>query len=225
MLGHPVGILCPLLTVILVISEGKPDVYLPVHGITGRSVDLTLPVKGPRPIQEIFWNFQSIILAFFQNNRLNIKNIKFNKRLEILDNGTILRIHNLRKEDGGTYSVTVHYTDIEQYSASYILTVYDPIPSPAIQSEYNEDRCNVTLHCSVPSTISDLSYTWKYKHQDSTYQPYSNGSIILISVPSDHQDMEFLCIVQNPAEQKNVSFHVRHGCSYPDTLGQRKGDY
>ncbi|KAM4013530.1 SLAM family member 5-like [Anomaloglossus baeobatrachus] len=205
--------------------KGKPDVHLPVHGITDRSVDLTLPVKGTGPVQEIFLIFQSIILAFFQNNRLNIKNIKFNKRLEILDNSTIMRINNLRKEDGGIYSVTVHYTDIEQYNASYILTVYDPVASPKIQRQRNDNNlCNVTLHCSVPSNISDLSYIWKSRNQNATYQPYSNGSTIQISVPPDHQDMEFLCIVQNPADQKNVSIHVRHVCSYLDTFRKSKDE-
>ncbi|XP_073493777.1 CD48 antigen-like isoform X2 [Phyllobates terribilis] len=224
MLGRLIGTLCILLTAVLAISEGKPDVHLQVHGITDRSVDLILQVNGTGHIQEIYWTLQSRILAHFLYNLLDIKNKDYDNRLEILDYGSILRIKNLRKEDGGIYYVTVQYTDRKQDSASYFLTVYDPVPPPSIQIEWEEDtgeRCNVTLHCSVPSQTSHLSYTWKSRHRDPTYQLYSNGGTIQISLPPDHQDMELLCIVQNPADQKNVSIDVRHMCPNLDTMRQR----
>ncbi|XP_073493779.1 CD48 antigen-like isoform X2 [Phyllobates terribilis] len=221
MLGRIIQTLCILLTAVLAFLQGKPDVHLQVHGITNRSVDLILQINRTGHIQEIYWTLQSRILAVFQNNLLDIKNKDYDNRLEILDYGSILRINNLRKEDGGIYHVTVQYTDRNQDSASYILTVYDPVPPPSIQIGWEEDtgeRCNVTLHCSVPSQTSHLSYTWKSRHQDSTYQLYSNGSSIQISLPPDHQDMELLCIVQNPADQKNVSINTQRDCSHPDTF-------
>ncbi|CAJ0938888.1 unnamed protein product, partial [Ranitomeya imitator] len=86
----------------------------------------------------------------------------------------------------------------------------EPITQPNVITEKanTKKQCNITLHCSVTSHTSDLSYTWKSRHQDSTYQLYGDGSTIQISVPPDHQDMELLCIVQNPADQKNISITV-----------------
>ncbi|XP_073422705.1 CD48 antigen-like [Dendrobates tinctorius] len=225
MLGRIIQTLCILLAAILTILEGKPDVPLTVHEITDRSVDLILQINGTGAVKEIYWNFQYFILAHFHNNQVDIKNPKFDNRLEILENGSILRINNLRQEDSGIYHVTVQYTDRNRDSASFILTVYDPVPSPAIKEKCHintTDQCNITLHCSILSNSSDVSYTWKSRHQDSTYQLYSNGSTIQISVPPDQLYTEFLCIVQNLADQKNVSIDVRHICPHCVILKQSK---
>ncbi|CAJ0938890.1 unnamed protein product [Ranitomeya imitator] len=97
----------------------------------------------------------------------------------------------------------------------------EPAPRPTIATHVKEgtrEQCNITLHCSVPSHTSDLSYTWKYKPQNSTYQLYGDGSTIQISLSPDHQDMELVCIVQNPADQKNVSTRVT-SCSNKGNRG------
>ncbi|XP_069837571.1 CD48 antigen-like isoform X2 [Dendropsophus ebraccatus] len=204
----------------------KPDIPLPVHGIITQSVDLSLPVTPEGSGLEIYWTYQTSILAVYTNNRLKIINDKFMKRLETPDNGATLRINNLRKEDGGIYTVTISDTDGKVYETSYNLTVYDPVPSPVIQTEVMEDttdRCNVTLHCSVPSITSDLSYTWKYRQGGSEYHLYNNGSTIQISLRNDSRDTEYLCIVHNPADQKNVSYTVQHICPHLVTSSQSKG--
>lgn len=95
------------------------------------------------------------------------------------------------------------------------LTVYGPVPIAEITPEVKRKghQCNVTLHCSVLSNTSHLSYTWKYRHGDSEYQSINDtGNIIQKMLPPDHQDMGFICIVQNPVDQKNVSYHIEH-CS------------
>ncbi|XP_075050052.1 SLAM family member 5-like [Mixophyes fleayi] len=201
---------------------GKQDPPLQVTGIIDQSVDLS--VDRTRPVYKVYWIFQTHIMASFINLHLDIINNQFDKRLEILDNGTTLRIRDLRMEDSGIYSVTITSTDKEEYKTSYNLTVYEPVPAPTIRIEGKNiisDWCNMSLHCSVPTNTSVLSYTWKYRHRDTEYQPYNTGTIIQMSLQNESWDMEFLCIVHNPADQKNVSVHVQDIC--PDLGGRRLG--
>ncbi|KAG9465059.1 hypothetical protein GDO78_019005, partial [Eleutherodactylus coqui] len=103
----------------------RPAVLLPVNGIIGQSVHLTLPVDQTGPEEEeIYWTFQNIILAHGTYNHLKIIPEKFRNRLETPDNGRSLRITNLRKEDGGIYSATIYSADKKTYNISYNLTVY-----------------------------------------------------------------------------------------------------
>ncbi|XP_073495623.1 SLAM family member 9-like isoform X2 [Phyllobates terribilis] len=135
----------------------------------------------------------------------------FTNRLQISDDFYTLTIMDLTIEDGGIYIIDATDTNGETEDNSFNVTIYEPTPQPTITThmeEITKERCNVTLNCSVPSQTSDLSYTWKSRHQNSTYQLYSNGRTIQISAPPDHQDMELLCIVQSPADQKNVSISV-----------------
>ncbi|KAG8548012.1 hypothetical protein GDO81_026885 [Engystomops pustulosus] len=192
------------------------QVHLPVYGIINQEVVLRLPVDQTGSGLEMYWTFQSIILAHFSNNQMKIINEKFMTRLEPSDSGTTLRIHNLTMEDAGIYAVSVHTAGRKIYQTSYNLTVYEPVPSPYLRTEvmgYRTDGCNVTLQCSVPSHPSHLSYTWKYRHQDQEYQLYDSGSTTQISLAPDHQDMEILCIVHNPADHKNVSSTLQEICS------------
>ncbi|XP_075050028.1 SLAM family member 5-like isoform X2 [Mixophyes fleayi] len=214
MLGLVAEVLSILLATNLLISEGKHDPPLQVTGIIDQSVDLSV---GPtRPVYKVYWNFQTYIMASFINLHLDIISKQFNKRLEIVDNGTTLRIRDLRMEDSGIYSVTITSTDEEEYKTSYNITVYEPVPAPTIRIEGKNiisGWCNGSLHCSVPTNTSVLSYTWKYRDRDTEYQPYNNGTIIQMSLQNESWDMEFLCIVHNPADQKNVSVQAKDLCS------------
>ncbi|XP_071972507.1 SLAM family member 5-like [Engystomops pustulosus] len=131
-------------------------------------------------------------------------------------------------EDAGIYRIDVVQTNGKAESYSCNVTVYDYVPSPYIQREvtgYRTDGCNVTLQCSVPSHPSHLSYTWKYRDQDQEYQPYDSGSTTQISLAPDHQDMEILCIVHNPADHKNVSVQMKDLChDERPRLHNRRGD-
>ncbi|XP_073495626.1 SLAM family member 9-like [Phyllobates terribilis] len=194
-------------------AETKQVSSLLHHSVELYDSDLSLPSH------DVIWKFQTqnktaTRAVMYQNNQTTIYNPQFTDRLKLSNNGTQLHIKDLRMEDTGVYTTEVTLTNNEIHHATYNLTVYEPIPQPNIITvkENAEERCNVTLHCSVPSQTSHLSYTWISRHQDSTYQLYSNGGTIQISLPPDHQDMELLCIVQNPADQKNVSIR-RTSCT------------
>ncbi|XP_073423169.1 SLAM family member 9-like [Dendrobates tinctorius] len=185
-----------------------------VAGLLHHSIELYDPDLS-LPSHDVIWKFQSqnktsTRAVMYQKYETTIFNPQFTDRLKLSNNGTKLHINDLRMEDTGVYTTEVTMTNNEIIHATYILTVYEPMlpPNVIIVKENASDRCNVTLHCSIPSHTSDLSYTWKYRHQDSEYKLYSNRSTIQISVPPGHQDMELLCIIQNPADQKNVSTRV-----------------
>lgn len=181
-----------------------------MNGLLNQSILLSPSVDSSHSVQHVYWNFQTDVLALYINNQLTVIQDKFEGRLEILDNGRSLKIRDPRLEDSGLYDETVTFTDKRKYQKTYNLTVYEPVPTPSIISEKKikaSDFCNVTLRCSVLTKTSSLSYTWKHRHGDSDdYQLYSNsGDTIQISLQPESWSTEVLCIVQNPADQKNAS--------------------
>ncbi|XP_066428620.1 CD48 antigen-like [Eleutherodactylus coqui] len=204
------GVLSVLLLLALQIPGGQAGAQR-VAGLLHHSVEL-----GYRDLSlsavDVAWELltpRKIKVVTYHKGLKTIYQSQFTNRVEISNNGTKLRIKDLRMEDTGVYLLTITSIDGETRDARYNVTVYEPIPLPNVTTvkENATDRCNVTLHCSVSSNTSDQSYTWKYR-QNGHYQQYNTGSTIQISLPLDHQDMEFLCIVQNPADQKNVSITV-----------------
>ncbi|XP_063803260.1 T-lymphocyte surface antigen Ly-9-like isoform X2 [Pseudophryne corroboree] len=190
-----------LLTATLLLSQGEQDVPQQVTGVISLSVDLSPSVDRTCSVSAMYWNFQSYILASFTNHQLSTVNKQFDKRLEMLHDGRTLRISHLRMEDSGLYHVTI--------------TCTEPVPHPYIRNESVKNTtnwCNMTLHCSVPTNTSALSYTWKYRHRDTEYQVYNNGDTIQVSLQPESWDMELLCVVHNPADQKNISFHLQEIC-------------
>ncbi|XP_044128569.1 CD48 antigen-like isoform X1 [Bufo gargarizans] len=150
---------------------------------------------------------------------------KFRDRLQPSENLHTLTIVDLTMEDGGMYTIDVVDLNGVRESYSFNVTVYEPVPLPSIRTEVKEntkDTCNVTLHCSVPSNTSDFSYSWQCGDRKSDCQQYNNGRTVQISLKNDSKDMEILCIVQNPVDKKNVSFHVQKMCTFTDkTLAPR----
>ncbi|XP_075050043.1 SLAM family member 5-like [Mixophyes fleayi] len=198
----------------------RRDAAVLVNGLLHQSVELSSYLHLPLPVVDAVWQFlpngKKIKLAIFVNNQLVITNLQFTDRLEVSNNGTILRINDLRMEDTGDYYAQITLTDHDTRDTYFFLTVYEPVPTPDIRIEWKNiisGWCNMSLHCFVPTNPEVLSYAWKYRHRDTEYQPYNNtGSIIQLSLQPESWDMEFLCIVHNPADQKNVFHHVRQTC-------------
>ncbi|KAM3919302.1 CD48 antigen-like [Leptodactylus fuscus] len=182
-----------------------------VVGLLNRSVEFYNPDLS-LPVVEVAWNFitqnKTTKVVMYYKDQVSIYNPQFNDRLEVFNTGTKLLIKNLKMEDMGVYTASMTLTSSEVHEVKYSLTVYEPIPSIEVRKGNTTDQCNMTLYCSVPSNTSNLSYHWKYRHRDSEYQPFNNESSTQISVPPDHQDTEFLCIVHSPADQKNASISI-----------------
>ncbi|KAM5129368.1 SLAM family member 9-like [Mantella aurantiaca] len=202
------GILYILIATKYIVLGGGEEVPIRVNGLIKQFILLSLPEDPSRSVEQIFWIFQTNIIASYMNSQLKVMKNDFKGRLEMLDNGGTLRIGQLRLEDSGLYTGTISFTDGTVHTTSYNLTLYEPVPAPEIKITVMKigDLCNVTLRCSVSKNTSTLSYTWKYRHGNSDYQQYNNyGDTIQMSLKNDSWDTEVMCIVQNPADQKNVS--------------------
>ncbi|XP_075050033.1 SLAM family member 5-like isoform X2 [Mixophyes fleayi] len=171
-------------------------------------------------VQSVGWKFNRngklIVILDTSIQPYYIYPSQFSERLEVSNNIMTVTIMDLRKEDGGMFYSELTYKDGETDTFTYNVTIYEPVPAPAIRTEWQNvtgGLCNMSLHCSVPSNTSVLSYTWKYRHRDTEYQLYNDtGNLIQMSLQSESWDMEFLCIVHNPADQKNVSVRVQEEC-------------
>ncbi|XP_073495629.1 uncharacterized protein [Phyllobates terribilis] len=138
-----------------------------------------------------------------------------NNRYKPALHGTVLGINNLTKSDSGNYTAVITMWDNFVKEENIDLTVYDSVPTPEIKSEVERigNQCNVTLNISIPSDRDSFYYTWKYRHGDSEYQNInSTVNTIQMLLPLDLQDTEFMCIVQNPADQKNATVQIKN-CS------------
>ncbi|XP_075050039.1 SLAM family member 9-like [Mixophyes fleayi] len=205
-----------MLSVFFLVSA-REDSPRQVIGLLNQSVRLSNYLDLQLPIEDTMWQFtteeRTVKVAEFENENLKTYFPQFTNRLQIFNNGATLVITHLGMEDSGEYTAFITLINKQLYRPSFILKVYEPVPDPTIRIEEEKrtgDWCNMSLHCSVPTNTSVLSYTWKYRHRDTEYQPYNNtGSIIQMSLQPESWDMEFLCVVHNPADQKNVSLRVR----------------
>ncbi|KAM4606923.1 CD48 antigen-like [Discoglossus pictus] len=200
---------------------GTSSVPLQVNGLINQSVYLSNYFDLTLPVEEVVWHFtrdgQKVKVAEFKDLHLTIKYRLFTNRLEATNNGTTLRILGLRMEDSGIFTADITLTNQTIKELSFNLTVYEPVPKPNISKELQEntsDWCNFTLHCSVPIPTLCCSISWMRRLQDQTYQYYRNGSTVLVALQPDAWTTEFLCLVRNPADQKNASIQSPEICPF-----------
>ncbi|XP_031746996.1 uncharacterized protein LOC100486501 isoform X28 [Xenopus tropicalis] len=196
---------------------GRGDIILPVTGLVGGNVTLPTYLTLPAAIERISWMFHDkgkrIHLAEFRHQKFITVNKKyFLNRLEKPNDGTALRIRELRMEDSGIFTAHIHFNGRKR-DISYILAVFEPIPTPVIKVTFDEnspDLCH--LHCSVPSNSPTLSYSWTYRDTGND-RLYANGSTITVSLKDKALGAEFTCWVQNPAHRNNASVPLKslHG--------------
>ncbi|XP_044128578.1 SLAM family member 9-like isoform X3 [Bufo gargarizans] len=181
------------------------------------------PSQKNGAIRSITWKFdkinEQVTILDTTEKPYYVYASKFRDRLQPSENLHTLTIVDLTIEDGGMYTIDVLDVKGVRESYSFNVTVYEPVPLPSIRTVVKEnaiDRCSVTLHCSVPSNPLDFSYSWQCGDRKSDCQQYNKGRTVQISLKNDAKDMEILCIVQNPVDKKNVSFHVQETCMFTD---------
>ncbi|OCT69155.1 SLAM family member 9 [Xenopus laevis] len=210
-------VLLPLLLSLQLLS-GRQDVLHQVSGILNQSVCLShqLDFLVERIVWELEHNGSAFKLAEYEDQSLITLNSRFSNRLESSNAGTALRITKLKIEDSKIYKAIITLRNADIRTVYFNLTVYEPVPDPTLSAHVEKDKtwCNVTLHCSVPTNVSLIFYIWMYRNGSSGYQHYTNGTTIHLLLMDIPQNMEFLCLVKNPAEQKNVSAHVEQICEH-----------
>ncbi|XP_063803252.1 uncharacterized protein LOC134980383 isoform X2 [Pseudophryne corroboree] len=191
---------------------GKKNDPHHVIGLLNQSIQLYLSL----PFDDVDW------FNVTKNGTFLIPKKEYDGHILILQNGTLI-IHGLKKEDSGLYTARITHSGYSIVRINFNLTVYERVPQPAIRIGWKKrtrDWCNMTLHCSVPTNTSVLlSYTWMYRLRDTKYQVYNNGDTTQVSLRPESWGMELLCVVHNPADQKNVSLHV---CADPDNKAENQ---
>uniref|UniRef100_A0A803JY00 Ig-like domain-containing protein n=1 Tax=Xenopus tropicalis TaxID=8364 RepID=A0A803JY00_XENTR len=209
----------------LLLVSGRQEAPLQVNGLLNQSVSFQHHVQRVVPLKRVVWELEHLgdtfKLAEYKDFNLIIQNSRFTNRLEASDGGTTLRIRDLRMEDSDVYKLLITLRNADIKTVYFNLTVYEPVPLPDIKTEgviNSETWCNFTLHCSVPSNVSSGSLSWLYRYKGAGYQHYTGRSTVEISLHNRADNMELLCLVQNPGDKKNQSVYVHDICHYPTLI-------
>ncbi|XP_068107794.1 CD48 antigen-like isoform X2 [Hyperolius riggenbachi] len=196
------------------ISRPSPPL-IQMIGLLHQPITLICTLDKTRTIYSVIWKVdknEQLLQSLGNNTHHYYKDIaQFSDRMKVSNDLSALTINNLKRNDSGIYSA--HFTDQRGQIATFKfnVTVYEPVPAPSVRIKElvnTGDGCNASLHCSVPEHVSAFSYMWKYKHNDSKYQLHNNTeNTIHLSLQND-TNTEVLCIVQNPADQKNHSVQI-----------------
>ncbi|MEE6519739.1 hypothetical protein FKM82_017475, partial [Ascaphus truei] len=142
------------------------DVFIKVNGLVKQSVYLSHYLPLQSPVEDVVWFFHNngikIKVGEFRSLQYKITNSEFSNRSEIYNNGTGLRIAELRLNDTGVFQAFIILSNQDTKELFFNLTVYEPVPTPDIEMElegYTTDWCNFTLNCSVSKTQSMLSFS------------------------------------------------------------------
>ncbi|XP_073495272.1 uncharacterized protein [Phyllobates terribilis] len=193
---------------ILVLAALLPDIVLaPPHKVIPGIPHSTIHLQASldRPPTDVIWKHKTTEdlkrIAKIQNGSMIER---LNSRYTLGDNGRDLYIHNVTECDNGEYIADYTLANGTEVKETFYLLVHEPVPPARIIPEERRsgDQCNITLHCSVPSNSSDLSYSCNYTYQDQSTDVA--GSTIQKTVPLDHKDIEFVCTVRNPADSVHV---------------------
>ncbi|XP_073423173.1 SLAM family member 5-like [Dendrobates tinctorius] len=182
-----------------------------IHAITNSSIHLLTHFdQSPK---DIIWKLKTteaeLQIAKIQNHSMTDR---LHDRYSLGDNGRDLYIRNVMKRDNGCYTAEATMADDRIETKMFYLTIHDPVPPPKIIPNVRRivDQCSVKLNCFVTSKTPSFSLTWKYRNGSSEFQTISNaGNEIEETFPLD-QDIEFVCLVRNPADQKNDSVQIKH---------------
>ncbi|KAL7404127.1 hypothetical protein ABVT39_009989 [Epinephelus coioides] len=184
------------------------DVYL--TGTEGGSITLPDPVmvRG-------FVSFGRIILAMVQNKNIEVYEELYKDRL-LWDSDTgLFTITGLQRNDSGIYNIDSKKGNV--FTASYKLTVYESVPTPAVSTlSVSADGC--TLLCFVKKA-EEVTLLWK-KDKEILNQ---TGSVLSLPLTVHSQDFSFSyrCVAANPAENKTRSVDVITLCSDQNNTDSR----
>ncbi|XP_044800121.2 SLAM family member 5 isoform X2 [Bubalus bubalis] len=207
-----------------------PAARVPLQGIRGGSVLFHVTKKQKAEPEEVWWAFgpesnYSVMLRVHHGadtpTWVSLQD-KYQQRVHV-PNILSLKVENLTCEDSGQYRARVSFPGGLELTQVFLLTVYEPVPSPQIlvgSTSITPDWCNVTLECRASGATDDLNVTWENKglprewEQRRTSEPACNSSanILAVSFPRGQPNASLVCVVSNPGEYKNASFNLGEVC-------------
>ncbi|OCT66508.1 carcinoembryonic antigen-related cell adhesion molecule 2 [Xenopus laevis] len=158
-------------------------------------------------------------VAEYRDSHFNVTNEQFETRTVFMK--STFKIQSLTVNDSGVYDISCwNAPKPNKMWSVFNLTVYEPVQQPDIkrecQCEYND--CNCTLHCLDPTNSSSIHWTIL---RDSKPVKNLSQSTIRALLGDTFENIEYVCVLQNPADQKNSSIGFRQLCSasrYSDFL-------
>ncbi|OCT56329.1 hypothetical protein XELAEV_18000255mg [Xenopus laevis] len=116
---------------LLLIGSAIQNDGFQISGILNQSVYLSNRMNLNLPVEKVMWevefNEDIFPLAEYRDGRFNIHNDQFTGRLDVSNSGTTLRIRELRKEDGTSFTAYITLINKVIKTLVFHLTVYDGI--------------------------------------------------------------------------------------------------
>ncbi|XP_062293852.1 CD48 antigen-like [Scomber scombrus] len=160
----------------------------------------------PDPVTEFgFVLFKGNNVTMLDNGNVRMLNKTYTNRLHWDKNTGLITITGLQRSDSGIYTIDSKKRNI--FIISYNLTVYDPVPTPAVNTvSVSTDSC--ILMCSVNKTETTLLW---YKDEEILNQSSSALSLPL-TVHKQDFNSSYRCEASNPAENKTLHVNITTSC-------------
>ncbi|XP_041429453.1 uncharacterized protein LOC108699375 isoform X2 [Xenopus laevis] len=170
------------------------------HGFElGNKINCTIRVTSQGVLKEV---------AEYRKSRFNVTNEQFVTRTVF--NNLTLEIQKLTLNDSGVYEISCK--NPAKKSIRFKLMVYKPVHQPVINShcQCGSNGCNCSLHCLDPTNTTSAHWIIL---KDSEHANILNKSTIWTLLADTSENTEYMCVLQNPADQKNTSIGFWKLCS------------
>ncbi|XP_028259142.1 CD48 antigen-like isoform X2 [Parambassis ranga] len=161
----------------------------------------------PDPVMELgFLNYGTKTVAMVNNGKIDIYMDIYRNRIHWNKNSGLFTITRLQRNDSGIYAVDSKTGRI--FLSAYKLTVYDPVPGPAVSTvSVSYDSCS--LLCSVDQ---EATLCW-YRDQEEVLNRSSHAVSLPLTVLRKDFNSSYKCVASNPAENKTAQVHMETSCS------------
>ncbi|XP_028259224.1 CD48 antigen-like isoform X3 [Parambassis ranga] len=161
----------------------------------------------PDPVMELgFLNYGTKTVAMVNNGKIDIYVDIYRNRIHWNKNSGLFTITQLQRNDSGIYAVDSKKGRI--FLSAYKLTVYDPVPGPAVSTvSVSYDSCS--LLCSVDQ---EATLCW-YRDQEEVLNRSSHAVSLPLTVLRKDFNSSYKCVASNPAENKTAQVHMETSCS------------
>lgn len=187
--------------VLLVVMRfsASEEVKKNLTGTVGGNITLPAPV-----LERGYLLYGRTIIADVKGGIFDLSEDIYKNRLQWDRNSGLFTLTELQRNDSGIYTVDSKTGKV--FLSSYKLTVYDPVPTPAVKKvSVSSESCS--LLCLVDRETKLL---W-FKDEQILNQSSSALSLPL-TVHKQDFNSSYRCVAANPAENKTLPVHVRTTC-------------
>ncbi|XP_053183598.1 uncharacterized protein LOC128366852 [Scomber japonicus] len=183
---------------IVMISAATEEIYL--SATEGGNITLPEPL-----LEDGYIIFKGKNVAVVNNGSIRLRDLTYTNRLHWDKNTGLFTITGLKMSDSGSYTIDPNEGNI--FPAPYILTVYERVPSPAVNT-VNVSTESCILLCSVDKAETTLLW---YKDEEILNQSSSALSLPLTVHKQDFRS-SYRCVAANPAENKTLHVNIKTSC-------------